>query len=98
MRQHSIIRHAMTALTAYLVIGVAMAQSGAPPVSIADAQRGAVAKMTDRQAVLAVTRGLTQYLGAEEFVRQLMLVPKTLGCLMNLTPEALRKLLGDAVR
>ena len=97
MRQHSFIRHALMALCAYLAVGVAMAQSGGRALSLADVQRGEVREMTDCQAVMAVARGITRYLGAEEFARELMELPETLSAVLDLSPESLRALVYQVV-
>ena len=97
MRQHSIIRHALMAVCAYLTVGVALAKSPGPAVSLAEVQRGAVHGMTDCQAVLAVAHGLTRYLGAEEFARGLLELPETLKPLLDLSPESLRALAYQVV-
>jgi hypothetical protein len=97
MREHSIIRHTLMALCAYLAVGVAMAQSGGPAVSLAEAQRGAMRGMTDCQAVLAVAHGLTRLLGAEELARELMELPVTLDAILDWSPESLRELAYEVV-
>jgi hypothetical protein len=72
------------ALCAYLAMGVAMAQSGAPAITLQQVQHGAIANMTECQAVMAVTHGITRYLGAEEVARELFKLPARLHALMSL--------------
>jgi hypothetical protein len=65
-------RHALTAFTAYLAFGAAMATSLPVPPT------GTEVPKNDRQAVLLMAHELTDFLGAESLARQIMLLPTVL--------------------
>lgn len=85
-------------LCAYLAVGVALAQSGGPAVSLVEAQRGALRGMTDCEAVMAVAQDVTRFLGAEEFAREVMKLPEVLSAVLDGSPESLRALVYEVVR